>query len=230
MSTFQRMIVIPQDEYLSLSSLQNVREPLAQHFYNLEGRYNQEGKESDEYRRMILQSSTMKARKQVKDQMRNSLAASTPKPYQSRANALFQNLENFLRFNDKGEIYSDDGTLVTGSRLEDLIQHAVRDRRRNLVPTGWSEFLDLLIDHNVPKSTLNRDTLDEMEDHVVPTTHIEIKEEPLMELSPLPHKRRKMSDLSSATSSMQKKEDKRNRKRAKKSSPSNTHFLRSYKH
>ena len=69
----------------------------------------------------------------------------------------------------KGEIYSDTGDLVPGSRLEDLIQHAVRDRRRNIMPKGWSEFLRILRDHNVPKFMLNRNTLDEMEEIVSPT-------------------------------------------------------------
>ena len=163
MSSFQRMIAIPQEEYLALSTMQNVREPLAQHFYSLEKKYNEEEHERDPYRRMILQSSTLDQMKQVKDQMRNALVVATPKPYQSRAKALFQSLETFIKFNDKGEIYSDEGTLIPGSRLEDLIQHAVRDRRRNMTPEGWSEFLKILHDHNVPKSMLNRNTLDEMD-------------------------------------------------------------------
>ena len=168
MSSFERMIAIPQEEYVALSSLQNVREPLAQHFQNLEKRYALEEKERDPYRRLMLQSNTLDQLKEVKSQMRNSLAIATPKPYQSRAKALFETLESFIKFNDKGEIYSDDGNLVPGSRLEDLIQHAVRDRRRNLTPTGWSDFLTVLRDHNVPKSILNRNTLDELEGRATP--------------------------------------------------------------
>ena len=163
MSTFQRMIAIPQEEYLALSSLQNVREPFTQQFYQLEKRYKDEEKEKDPYRRMLLQGSTLDEMKQVKEALRNSLVSTTPKPYQNRAKALFQSLENVIKFNDKGEIYTDDGSLVSGSRLEDLIQHAVRDRRRNFSLKGWPEFLSLLRNHNIPKSTLNRYTLDEME-------------------------------------------------------------------
>ena len=55
-----------------------------------------------------------------------------------------------------------DSQLVSESRLEDLIQHAVRDHRRSLTPNGWSEFRYLLRLHNAPKFMLNRDTLDEM--------------------------------------------------------------------
>ena len=196
MSTFQRMIVIPQEEYLSLSTMQNVQEPLAQHFYDLEKRHNQEEKEEDSYRRMIMQSNTLNEMKKVKDQMRNSLVVSTPKPYQSRANALFQNMESFLKFNEKGEIYSQDGTLIPGSRLEDLIQHAVRDRRRNLIPTGWSNFLTLLREHNVPKSILNRDTLDELEGKAIPSSPITVKEEPSTQKAPIKKRQvRKASKL-----------------------------------
>lgn len=175
MSNFQRLIAIPQEEYLALSSMQNVKEPMAQHFYNLEKRYNNEESVRDPYRRMMMQSSTLDQIKQVKEQMRNSLAVSTPKPYQSRANALFQTIESFLKFNDKGEIYSSDDAdvIIPNSRVEDLIQHAVRDRRRNMTPTGWSDFLAMLRNHNVPKSILNRDTLDEMEGKATPSLNNE---------------------------------------------------------
>ena len=69
MSSFERMIANPQEEYLALSSLQTVREPLAQRFYDLENRYNSEEKERDPYRRMIMQSNTLDQIKQVKEQM-----------------------------------------------------------------------------------------------------------------------------------------------------------------
>ena len=180
MSSFQRMIAIPQEEYLALSSMQSVKQPLAKHYYDLESRYKDEENIRDPYRRMMLQSDTLEQMKQVKEQMRNSLAISTPKPYKSRANALFQTLESVLKFNDKGEIYSNDGTVISGTRMEDLIQHAVRDRRRNMTPKGWSDFLTILRDHNVPKSILNRNTLDEMEGKVT------IKSEPsfIKQISP----------------------------------------------
>ena len=163
MSSFQRMIAIPQEEYLALSTFQNVKEPLAQQFYALENRHTLEEKEADPYRRMILQSNTLDQMKQIKDQMRNSITVATPKPYQTRANALLQSVENVIKFNEKGEIYSKDGNLIPGSHLQDLIKHAVLDRRRNLTPRGWSDFVTVLRDHNVPKSILNRNTLDEME-------------------------------------------------------------------
>ena len=163
MSHFQRMIAIPQEEYFQLSTVQNARQPLTQQFYNLDSRYNQESEIKDPYKRLVLQSETLEDMKRLKDQMRHYLSVSTPKPYRTRAQALLENVSVFLRFNERGEIYDKENNLLENTRLEDLIQHAVRDRRRNINPTGWSHFLNVLREHNVPKSILNRGTLDEME-------------------------------------------------------------------
>ena len=75
---------------------------------------------------------------------------------------MYQSLQPFLKFNERGEIYKEDGSLVPYSRLEDLVQYAVRDRRRSVVPAGWPEFRYMLQMQNVPKYMLNRDTLEEM--------------------------------------------------------------------
>ena len=164
MSHFQRMIAIPQEEYLQLSTLQNVRQPLTQQFYNLESQYNKEAEVKDPYKRLVLQTETLEDMKRLKDQMRHYLSVSTPKPYRTRAQALLENLSPFLRFNERGEIYDKENNIMENTRLEDLIQHSVRDRRRNISPKGWSYFVNLLREHNVPKSILNRGTLDEIED------------------------------------------------------------------
>ena len=181
MPNFERMIAIPQEEYLTMSNIQNVREPLTQQFYDLEGRYNQDERIRDPYKRLVLQSSTLDDMKNLKEEIRNSLTVSTPKPYRNRAKALFQSIESFLKFNNKGEIYDNDDKIISHSRLEDLIQHAVRDRRRNMIPTGWDYFLSVLRDHNIPKSILNRNTLDELDQNKVSTSlspmKIKIKKE-----------------------------------------------------
>lgn len=179
MTNFQRMIAIPQEEYLTMSSIQNAREPVSQQFYNLETRYNEDEKVRDPYKRLMLQSSTLDDMMNLKEQIRNSLTVSTPKPYRNRAKALFQSIESFLKFNDKGEIYDSANNIISHSRVEDLIQHAVRDRRRNMIPIGWSYFLNVLRDHNIPKSILNRDTLDELEHVNLPTTPAILKKESL---------------------------------------------------
>ena len=165
---FQRLVAIPQEEYLSMSNMKTIHQPLTQHFQNLQKQYTQTGEVRDPYERLILQSETLDQLKDIKDRIRQSLTVSTPKPYQNRAKALFQSMESFLKFNDRGELIDEAGKVIPSSRVEDLIQHAVRDRRRNMTPLGWDQFRNLLREHNVPKSILNRNTLDEMEDETKP--------------------------------------------------------------
>jgi hypothetical protein len=157
------MIAIPQEEYLQLSTVQNVRQPLTQQFYNLESQHNEEAKIKDPYKRLVLQSETLNEMKELKEKMRHYLTVSTPKPYRTRAQALLESVSSFLQFNERGEIYDTDNNIIPNTRLEDLIQHSVRDRRRNISPTGWSYFLRRLMENNIPRSILNRGTIDEME-------------------------------------------------------------------
>ena len=164
MSSFQRMIAIPQEEYMSMNALQKVDSPSLQQFSQLENRYVSDENIHDPYRRLVMQSSTLDEMKQLKEQMRNSLSIATPKPYRNRAQALLNSIDSFIRYNEKGEIYSDDNKVIPGSRVEDLINHSVRDRRRNMTPTGWTHFKKLLRDHNIPKTILNRNTLDELDE------------------------------------------------------------------
>ena len=160
---FQRMMVIPQEEYMQLTAGQQAKQPFMRQFYNLENQYNQQSHITDPYRKLVHQSETLDAIKALKEKMRDEIVLATPKPYQSRARSLFQHLEPILKVNERGEIFDNQGEVVSQSRIEDLIQYAVRDRRRNFLPTGWSTFLRTLQDHNIPKYMLNRYTLDEME-------------------------------------------------------------------
>ena len=160
---FQRLIAIPQEEYLQLTRVQQARQPITQQFYNLDRQYNEQARIDDPYNRLMLQSETLDEMKELKERMRQDITSSTPKPYQKRAHALFQSMQPYLKFNNRGEIYNFCEQLIPHSRLEDLIQHAVRDRRRNLTPTGWDDFRHLLKRHNVPKFMLNRDTLEELD-------------------------------------------------------------------
>ena len=184
---FQRLIAIPQEEYMQLTRIQQVRQPATQQFYNLERQYNEQARIDDPYHRLMLQSETLDEMKELKERMRQDITSTTPKPYQKRAQALFQSMEPFLKFNERGEIYNVSEQLIPQSRLEDLIQYAVRDRRRNITPTGWQDFRILLKTHNVPKSMLNRDTLEEMN-----------KERDITQI-----------DLSSSTSQMRKRKMKK---------------------
>ena len=160
---FQRMMAIPQEEYLQLTAVQQARQPLMRQFQQLENQYQQHSHITDPYRKLVHQAETLDDLKALKEKMRNEVVLATPKPYQSRARSLFQHLEPILKFNERGEIFDEQNQLIPESRIEDLIQYAVRDRRRHFLPTGWGTFIKVLRTHNVPKYVLNRNTLDEME-------------------------------------------------------------------
>ena len=114
-------------------------------------------------RHLTLQSETLNEMKDLKERMRKNVENRTPKSFQARARALFQSVTPFLKFNERGEIYNSKDQIIENSQLEDLIQYAVRDRRRSHTPAGWAQFRHLLRAHNVPRFMLNRDTLEEME-------------------------------------------------------------------
>lgn len=173
---FQRLMAIPQEEYLQLTSVQQARQPITQQFYDLEKRYQEGEHITEPYKRLLNQSETLNEMKNLKEKMRQGIITSTPKPYQTRAKSLFQSLEPFIKYNDRGEIYDEKSNIIPESRLEDLIQYAVRDRRRNIIPKAWSEFVTLLKKHNVPKSMLNHDTLREID---LPKEHTFMKSEPI---------------------------------------------------
>lgn len=174
---FQQLMAIPQEEYMQLTSVQQARQPVTQHFYKLERQYEEQDQIRDPLQRVLIQSETLDQMKDLKERMRQDITISTPKPYQTRARALFQSLEPFLKFNERGEIYNDQEQLIPESRLEDLVQHAVRDRRRSHIPRGWPQFVNLLQSHNVPKFMLNRDTLDDLNRRKRKSEDVEIKSE-----------------------------------------------------
>ena len=160
---FQRLMTIPQDEYMQLTAVQQARQPLTQQFYSLENQYRKQDRILDPYNRLLLQSETLEQMKGLKERMRENISITSPKPYKNRALALYQSIQPFIKFNEKGEIYDKNGQLISQSRLEDLIQHAVRDRRRSIQPQGWNDFMLLMRENNVPKTTLNRNTLEEID-------------------------------------------------------------------
>ena len=223
MSSFQRMVVIPQEEYSQLSTVQNVRQPLTQQFYKLENEYNNKEFIEDPYRKLMMQSETLQDMKELKDKMRSYLTISTPKPYRTRAQALFESMEQFLKFNERGEMLDDSNKAIDNSRVEDLIQHAVRDRRRLGTPTGWSNFVQKLKTHNVPRSLLNRDTLDELNK----TSGITIKPEVKSRSRSL-YRSPKARARDHAYLRVIKTEEKPKRKRKKSTRYPSAHFLKGY--
>lgn len=163
---FRRMVALPYDQYAQMNmtqSLQQVKQPYDVQFNTLNKQYEQRGNVADPYRRMMLQGETLEEMKVLKERMRNLIASNSPKPYRNRASSLFDGLESAIQFNERGEIMDEEGKVVPHSHVQDLIQYAVRDRRREVVPTGWNAFLEQIKRHNVPRHMLNRFTLDEME-------------------------------------------------------------------
>ena len=160
--SFQRMIAIPQEEYIQLSTLGQVRQPLAQKMMQLEQEYQNSSRNTNPYEHMMLQGSTLEEMKALKEKIRNDLALGTPKPYRNRALSLYRSIEPTIKFNERGELIGEDDQPIRDSRAEDLIQHAVRDHRRPFTPIAWAEFVNLLKKHNVPRSVLSRQTLEEM--------------------------------------------------------------------
>ena len=160
---YERMIGIPEDEYMHLKSLQQVHNPLQQKFQTLSNEYNQQEVISDPFVRNQRQGETLNSMIQLKDDIRQQLVQVTPKPYQSRADNLFNFISNKLMINERGEIMGSNGKVVEGSNIADLVQHAVRDRRRNIIPPGWETFRDILKKSNAPRMILNYETLEEMQ-------------------------------------------------------------------
>ena len=164
MSSYSRMVVIPQDEYIQLTAMQQVRQPLANQIYRKELDYQQNLEIKDPQRAALLQSETVEELKSLKSKMRDSVSTATPLASRAHAIGLFNSIEPHLKVNDRGEIITDDNNIIPSSRYEDLIQYATRRKRRQgYVPPGWSYFLKLLKKHNVPKFALNNETLKELD-------------------------------------------------------------------
>ena len=158
MNTFQRMVAIPQEEYLQLSTMPP--NPLTQKMNTLQHEY-QTFPQSNPYDQMMKQGSVLEEMKLLKEKISNDISLGTPKPYRNRALSLYRSIEPHIDLTQRGEFKIQDKVLEN-SRIEDLIQHAVRDRRRQFTPVGWKEFLHVLKEYNIPKSALNRATLDEL--------------------------------------------------------------------
>lgn len=178
---FQRMYALPEDEYQHLKSLQQTGNPIEKKFLDLSNEYKQQDSIQDPTVRVQRQGETLHAMMNIKDDLKDRLIASTPKLYRSRASSLFQFIGNKIGVNDKGELMNNKGSIIAGSNIGDLIQHAVRDRRRNIIPHGWTDFVQVLQENNVPRMILNYDTLEEMK-----PSRSDVKSAPVIKPSKLP--------------------------------------------
>ena len=160
---FERMVGITEDEYRHLKSLQRTNDPLQNKFLSLSNDYKRQEFINNPYVRVQRQGETLGQMIKVKDSLRQHVVDATPKPYKARTQSLFHFIADKISVNARGELYDKDGAIIEGSNIADLIQHAVRDRRRNMTPAGWSRFLDILRVNNAPRMILNYDTLDEMQ-------------------------------------------------------------------
>ena len=161
-SRFERLVAIPEQEYKFLKNTRQIQQPSQGLFSSLSNDYSRQSFIQDPYERIQRQGETMNALLKLKDDMRRRIVQSTPKPYQSRAESLLKFIEGQIEVNDKGEILDSERLPLEGSNITDLVQHAVRDRRRNIQPLSWKVFKNRLQDMNVPQSLLNYETLEEM--------------------------------------------------------------------
>ena len=162
-SRFQRMVAIPEDEYEHLKSLQRSNDPMREKFLSLSDEYRQQGFIHNPHVRVQRQGETLTQMINIKDELRKRVIEATPKVYQSRVQSLFHFISDKIGVNARGEIYDSDGTVLQGSNISDLVQHAVRDRRRKMTPPGWNTFLKILQDNNAPRMILNYETLEDMQ-------------------------------------------------------------------
>lgn len=162
-SRFQRMVVIPEQEYNQGRDMQQITQPLHSHASTLFKTYDQQGSINDPYSRVQRQAETLEEIMTLKDKIRGNLQRVTPRTFQSKAEKLMNFVIDKLQVNDKSELVNElSGEAIEGSNIYDLILHAVRDQRRNFIPFGWDFFKEKLTRANVPMSLLNYDTLDEI--------------------------------------------------------------------
>lgn len=89
-----------------------------------------------------------------------------PNTNRSRAQRLLDALKRSqpeIGWTSNGEvILGQHGSPFVGSNIVDLIYHATAVKRRKLEPVGWSNFLEKLIELNIPTSLYSEETLREI--------------------------------------------------------------------
>ena len=163
MSSYSKMVVLPQEEYVQLNSTRNIQQPLAQQLQDLTKTDENIEKIQDPYRKLQLHANNIEERRIIRDKIRKFITLSTPRRYRSRAENLLNFIEPFVQFNERGEVLDRENHVIEGSHIDDLLQHAVRDmRRKSVKPTGWDYFRDVLARENVPHNIIGAPTITEL--------------------------------------------------------------------
>ena len=220
MSRFSRMVVLPEEEYRLMKNIQSSHRPLDEQFKRLNTQYEEQFNIEDPSKQSKLQSHTLEEMKNVKHQMQPQFQAGVPKQYRTRATGLHEFLKSRIQWNERGELLNTDTNQpIANSQIEDLIQHAVRDKRRSIQPAGWEYFIQTLRRLNVPKMVLGDATIHDL-NVVGKRAYGPSKSTSLVKLSsPIHTKRESLSP--------QRPELKRKRKRAKSKPRKSEHISRS---
>lgn len=156
MKNYRKMIMVTQEEY------EKCKNPIDQ---KLSAHVN-----LPDDQRKLLDSITLNEVREKKTDVTSSVPSNVieafPRHVQSRARALIGYLRDLrkVEWNDAGEIRIKGSNFIAGSNIVDLVQHAVRDKRRRMAtPRGWYEFKNMLIGSNVPMSVLGQAMLQEDE-------------------------------------------------------------------
>ena len=155
-NTFHQLVALPMEEYNQMRNVANMQQPpLNQKLVQLQRELSASASappppssaaaaaelSNNPYDRLMRQGMLLEEVKRTKEQLQNDISLGTPKPYRNRALALYNQIAPVTHFNEKGELLlppdgatvdgaSWGGRPIVGSRAEDLIQHAVRDRRK----------------------------------------------------------------------------------------------------
>lgn len=197
MTNFSKMVAIPIEEYEQLQSTQLISDPLERRMAQYDREYHQHEKIQQPDIQQKQQSNTFHHMLNLAQQIKDRTLAATPSNYRRRAQNLIDFISPLIKWNEKGEILSSFGGAIPGSQIEDLVQYAVRDKRRgNIIPVGWDYFLQKLKELNVPKMSLGVDTIAELDNLPSPTDPV---------IFPIQLPKRRRSDSTGAPSRPKKR-------------------------
>lgn len=111
------------------------------------------------YRFLQDQMFQEKPKKEENFQVHNdSIIESLPRNLRNKGKLLINHMKNNpdqFRFTVKGELLNDEGNIIEGSNITDLVHESVRNRKSGNV-SGREEFMSMLSETNVPKEALGK--------------------------------------------------------------------------